>query len=118
MLVPSKLVVLRRTLGVLVVTLAALSSAYAQSSGAVRGTVTVAGSKSPLAGAVVRLIPKRAGIRIVGKTDKSGRFRLDAAPGLYRVTVECDGYVSEEVATLEIASRDTVLLEIPVRPAP
>ena len=67
------------------------SDARAQTTGAIEGTVTVAGTNAALADATVSLVGTNRGAR----TDEAGRFRIPGlAAGSYQVRAQRIGYAS------------------------
>jgi TonB-dependent SusC/RagA subfamily outer membrane receptor len=67
------------------------SGARAQTTGAIEGTVTVAGTNAALADATVSLVGTNRGAR----TDESGKFRIPGlAAGSYQVRAQRIGYAS------------------------
>jgi hypothetical protein len=67
------------------------SAARAQTTGAIEGTVTVAGTNAALADATVSLVGTNRGAR----TDQSGKFRIPGlATGSYQIRAQRIGYSS------------------------
>lgn len=90
-------------------------SVQAQSRVSVRGRVKVAGFGSPVDNAVVRFEPLRLGLRVERTTDKSGTFQADSiVPGVYRLTVHCDGYEPLVMSTIQVRPSENLELDIPL----
>ena len=76
----------------------------AQTTGAIRGTVTAVGTGAPIAGAQVSVV----GDPRVSRTDQNGSFRLGSVPvGARVVRVLSLGYASK-ILSVNVAARDTV----------
>lgn len=79
----------------------------------VRGTLTEAGDRVPLEGAVISLL-RETGNTPVAMTlsDASGRFDIAATPGRWRVRAELIGYASVGSAVFELAEGKDIVLEL------
>jgi serine protease AprX len=77
-------------------------------SGSLRGTVSEAGSGTPLAGAEVRAEPVSGGGSLQTLTDPGGDYGLTLVAGAYDVTAQASGYFSLTVANLPITETTTL----------
>ena len=74
----------------------------------VSGLVVDQGNALPIAGAVVVLHQEDAAPQSTA-TDRSGRFSLTVAPGIYDVTISATGYVGSETDDVAVLSGTTTL---------
>jgi len=89
------------------------SAASAQNTGAIEGTVTVAGTNAALADATVSLVGTNRGAR----TDESGKFRIPGlAAGSYQVRAQRIGYTSLTRA-VTVAAGQTATVTFTLREA-
>ena len=74
----------------------------------VSGLVVDQGNALPISGAEIDLVRDGAAPRST-KTDNSGRYRLDVAPGIYDVTVRAAGYVVSETDDVAVLAGTTTI---------
>lgn len=89
----------------------------AQTGSAIKGVVRVSGTETPVANATVRfenVVAPDKSYSVV--TDRKGKFsRRNLMPGIYRILVECDGYLPLEMSQVEIRSNEDLTLTLPIR---
>jgi len=82
--------------------------------GSLQGTVTQAGSGSPIAGASVAVDPPAAPEAI---TDPTGHYTLTLATGTYSVTADAVGYLPQTISNVTVISGEVTLLDLALVPA-
>ena len=94
-----------------------VAPAGAQETGLIHGRLVAAGSKAPIAGAVIRLVDEATGREIVRKTDDEGRLNLvGVRPGLYRLEIDRSGFAPVDVVGIQVKRADRVRVNLEMRP--
>jgi iron complex outermembrane receptor protein len=88
---------------------------YAQSNGAIRGTVTLAANGAPLRSAVVSLRPSGR----TTQSDEKGVYQFDGVrPGRYEIFVHLDSALSTERREVEVAAGQTATVDVALELTP
>ena len=97
----------------LVILLFGVSPAGAQETGLIYGRLVRAGSKAPVAGAVLRLIDESTERETVRRTDDEGRLNLvGVRPGIYRLEIDRSGFAPLEVVGIYVKRADRIRLNL------
>ena len=89
--------------------------AFAQGPTSLKGVVRVSGKTDPVPNALVRLQRNGSTMKIECKTDKHGNFgRAGLLPGVYHLTVECDGFQPFEMSAVEVRNNENLSLVLPI----
>lgn len=106
---------IRALLRLAVLASVALEAAVAQASGTLSGSVVVAGTEQPIAGAQISI----EGSNQRAVADERGRFLIPAiAPGVWRVQVRAIGYRPVMIPDVVIGSGKPATLAVRLQPAP
>ncbi len=112
---PAAARLVRRSLAALALLAVAGTSASAQATGLIAGTVTVSGTEQPIAGA--QLVVEGSDRRAVA--DERGRFTIAGVPtGVWRLQVRAIGYRPLIVPDVVVGSGKPTTLAIRLQPAP
>ncbi len=86
--------------------------------GFITGTVTQAGSGTPIAGATVSAAPHGGGGGGTATTNPIGDYRLTLAPSIYDLTISAFGYESATVWSVVVTTDTTTVADVSLTPLP
>lgn len=102
----------------LFVTLTSVPTAFGQYPGIIDGQIDIAGDRGPLQNVSVKLVGEESNFVAKLTSDKKGRFaKLGIRPGLYRATLECEGYVPVVVVGMNVLNNGKIKINVKMVPS-